>query len=341
MTEARLSFIVDYYDPQAGLVRKYQLCYFTTDDTIEMHDIKNRRIFLKRCQFPGVKPSDLHLGAVVTIYSRKLTVVEYADDATKQLYASESDVAVMVIHQLANLGIILQYIQSAGLRIVNLNMLVLTQAEVEEFNPEYTREWAGNRVVVAEIAGKDIERIWKEGRMVQSAWLGGVETGRGDAAWFFGPGSARVDRSPALMRNCTIGIIKPHAVNQYGGRIIQDIVDEGFEITALKKLSLDKADAVDFLEVYKGVISEYSALTEHLSSGPCWVLEITAEDPVQSFRELCGPHDPDIGKVLRPNSLRAKYGETRVKNAIHCTDLPEDGVLESDFFFNLLRPMSS
>lgn len=36
----------------------------------------------------------------------------------------------------------------------------------------------------------------------------------------------------------------------------------------------------------------------------------------------------EISRHLRPNTLRALYGKDKVKNAIHCTDLPEDGVLE-------------
>ena len=45
--------------------------------------------------------------------------------------------------------------------------------------------------------------------------------------------------------------------------------------------------------------------------------------------------DSEIAKSLRPNSLRAKFGVDRVKNAIHCTDLPEDGVLECEYFFKI------
>lgn len=58
------------------------------------------------------------------------------------------------------------------------------------------------------------------------------------------------------------------------------------------------------------------------------VLEVRQEHAVQMFREFCGPHDPAIAKVLRPNSIRSIFGEDRVKNAVHCTDLEEDGVLE-------------
>ena len=36
----------------------------------------------------------------------------------------------------------------------------------------------------------------------------------------------------------------------------------------------------------------------------------------------------EICRHLRPNTLRAKYGFDKVQNAVHCTDLPEDGTLE-------------
>ena len=36
----------------------------------------------------------------------------------------------------------------------------------------------------------------------------------------------------------------------------------------------------------------------------------------------------EMSRLLRPNTLRALYGKDQVKNAVHCTDLPEDGVLE-------------
>lgn len=41
-----------------------------------------------------------------------------------------------------------------------------------------------------------------------------------------------------------------------------------------------------------------------------------------------GPIDPEVASHLRPDTLRAKYGVNRVENAVHCTDLPEDGLLE-------------
>lgn len=45
----------------------------------------------------------------------------------------------------------------------------------------------------------------------------------------------------------------------------------------------------------------------------------------------------DIAKELRPNTIRAKFGKDKVKNAIHVTDLPEDAPLEIEYFFQLLE----
>lgn len=57
---------------------------------------------------------------------------------------------------------------------------------------------------------------------------------------------------------------------------------------------------------------------------------------MEKFRQLVGPHDPEIAKYLRPNTLRAKFGHERVRNVVHCTDLAEDQVLECEYFFNIL-----
>ena len=64
-------------------------------------------------------------------------------------------------------------------------------------------------------------------------------------------------------------------------------------------------------------------------------MEIRQENVVVTFRALSGPMDPEIAKSLRPNTLRARFGVDRVRNAVHCTDLPEDGVLESQYFFQI------
>ncbi|KAF4647185.1 hypothetical protein FOZ61_004525, partial [Perkinsus olseni] len=43
----------------------------------------SRSAFLKRCEFPGVAAKDLYIGSMITVYSRQLKIVEYADEFTR------------------------------------------------------------------------------------------------------------------------------------------------------------------------------------------------------------------------------------------------------------------
>ena len=86
--------------------------------------------------------------------------------------------------------------------------------------------------------------------------------------------------------------------------IIDMILSEGFEISAMEMFYLNRPTIEEFYDVYKGVLPEYVPLIEHLISGPCIVLEIRQENVVKAFRELAGPHDPEIAKYLRPNTIR-------------------------------------
>ena len=141
-----------------------------------------------------------------------------------------------------------------------------------------------------------------------------------------------------MFSNCTVCIIKPHALlNGDAGRIIDTILEEGFEISALEMFTLDKPTAEEFFEVYKGVIPEFVPLIDQMTTGPCIVMEVRQENAVKSFRELAGPADPEIAKSLRPDTLRARFGLDKVRNAIHCTDLQEDGNLDSEYFFSILQ----
>jgi nucleoside-diphosphate kinase len=42
----------------------------------------------------------------------------------------------------------------------------------------------------------------------------------------------------------------------------------------MQMFSLDKPTAEEFFEVYKGVLAEFVGMIDHMTSGPCIVLEI-------------------------------------------------------------------
>lgn len=56
-------------------------------------DIKNKRVFLRRCAFPSVSLEDLFIGAKVTVYARQMTLIEYGDSHTKELLGNTNEIA--------------------------------------------------------------------------------------------------------------------------------------------------------------------------------------------------------------------------------------------------------
>ena len=112
-------------------------------------------------------------------------------------------------------------------------------------------------------------------------------------------------QTTAVLNNCSLCLIKPHILREgLLGQVISMILDEGFEIAAMELFNLSRPVIEEFYDVYKGVLPEYLPLIEHFTSGPTIALEIRQQNAVASFRDLCGPHDPEIAKHLRPNTIR-------------------------------------
>lgn len=82
------------------------------------------------------------------------------------------------------------------------------------------------------------------------------------------------------------------------------ILSAGFEISAMELFNLSRPVVEEFYDVYKGVLPEYLPLIENLSNGPVIALEVRQSNAVAAFRELCGPHDPEIARHLRPDTIR-------------------------------------
>lgn len=75
--------------------------------------------------------------------------------------------------------------------------------------------------------------------------------------FFFSTKSPSI-KSSAIYDGTSLGIIKPHIVKEKKlGAILQCIVDEGFKITAIKMIHLDRVQCDEFYEIYKGVVQEY------------------------------------------------------------------------------------
>merc|ERR1711959_620908 len=366
----RFAFSVEWFDSNAGLVRKYQLFYYPKEKLIEMFDLKARRTFLKKTEYPSIKLADLYIGSILSIYSRQLKVVGFADEYTQRKLGSKREKTCCIVKPdaYAHLGKIIDAATSVGLVVGELRMMKMTKQQAEEFYSnqrgqahfsKITEFLSSDAITVMELVGENSVEKWKAlmGPSDPNQWspntirgqfgtddirnsVYGSEDGPQaeiDLESFFGEHSSQFAQT-AVFDNCTLCLIKPHIVSSgVAGKVIDDILARGFEVSAVQIFKEDRSNIEEFFEVYKEVVPEYQDMVTQLLSGPFIGLEIRAEDAVSSFREFTGPADPEIARTLRPHTLRARYGHDKILNGLHCTDLPEDGSLEVEYFFKVLQ----
>ena len=128
----------------------------------------------------------------------------------------------------------------------------------------------------------------------------------------------------------TFAIIKPDAVKaRYTGRIIQRIEEAGFTIRAMQLRHLSVKEAEGFYAVHKER-PFFASLTKFMSSGPCVVMALEAEDAIKKWRTLMGATDPAKADA---GSLRKEFGASIENNATHGSDAPETAAFELGYFF--------
>jgi nucleoside-diphosphate kinase len=128
----------------------------------------------------------------------------------------------------------------------------------------------------------------------------------------------------------TFAIIKPDAVAAgFTGRILQRIEAEGFQIRAMRRVTLTKAEAEGFYAVHRER-PFFASLTSFMSSGPAVVLALDAPDAIKKWRTLMGATDP---AKAEPGTLRKEFGRSIENNATHGSDAPETAAFELGYFF--------
>ncbi len=128
----------------------------------------------------------------------------------------------------------------------------------------------------------------------------------------------------------TLAIIKPDAVQRrLAGRIIQRIEDEGFQIRAMRRVHMTRAQAEGFYAVHRDR-PFFGSLTEFMSSGPSIALVLEAPDAIKKWRTLMGATDPAKADA---GTLRKDFAASIERNATHGSDAPETAAYEIGYFF--------
>jgi len=134
-----------------------------------------------------------------------------------------------------------------------------------------------------------------------------------------------------MATNRTFTMLKPDALeNGYTGKIIDMIIQAGFEIKAMKLTQLTTEQAQKFYEVH----SErpfYGELVEYMTSGPIVAAILEKENAVADFRTLIGATDP---AEAAEGTIRKYYAESKGRNAVHGSDSDENAEIEGKFHFS-------
>lgn len=129
----------------------------------------------------------------------------------------------------------------------------------------------------------------------------------------------------------TFTMIKPQAVADGNmGKIIDKIIEGGFNIKALKLTKLTEEQAGKFYAVHKER-PFYSKLVEFMTSGPIIAAILEKDDAVVTYRSFIGSTNPEDAD---PGTIRAMFATSMEKNAVHGSDSDENAIIEGDFFFS-------
>jgi len=132
------------------------------------------------------------------------------------------------------------------------------------------------------------------------------------------------------MTERTLTIIKPDSVEKDNvGAIIAHLEREGFRIVAARMMRLTEPQARAFYEVHKER-PFYDDLVAYMTSGSVWPMCLERENAVAFLRQVMGATNP---AEAEEGTIRALYGESIERNAIHGSDSQENAAREISFFF--------
>jgi nucleoside-diphosphate kinase len=138
------------------------------------------------------------------------------------------------------------------------------------------------------------------------------------------------------MKERTLAIIKPDGVSRnLIGEVIKRLEKEGLSIVAMKMIKMNKRQAQGFYKVHEDK-PFFDSVTNFMSSGPCLVMALEADNAIQRYRDLMGATDY---KKAEEGTIRREFATDIEKNVVHGSDAKETAQFEINYFFNNLEMM--
>ncbi|CAH1099599.1 unnamed protein product [Psylliodes chrysocephalus] len=251
---------------------------------------------------------DMFVGNTIKVYGRQIKITDYLDCRTQNYVGKfrEKTCAILKPNIVDKMVEIISIIEHHNIMISKLRRCELTRKQALDLHANMkVLELVGENVVqkwmdlmgpahpletkkvapnsLKAICGKDSEATngFHDSLTVEDAFT---------ELEFIFSNRDNTPESLAQFENTTCCLIKPHAIQE--GKlegIITTITNSPFKITGAHIVYLSSANADEFLEVYKGVVSDYNAFMLSYLNGPCVVSEIAGK-----IRNFTGPMDTDI-----------------------------------------------
>jgi len=125
-------------------------------------------------------------------------------------------------------------------------------------------------------------------------------------------------------------MIKPGMIERgLVGRIITVLEEMGVVIERLEMRQITREVAEQFYSVH--IDRPFShPLVDYIISGRVIVMVVAGEDIIARMRNVMGETDP---AQAAPGTIRARYGESLRRNAVHGSDSPESALREIGVMF--------
>ncbi|NWJ02068.1 TXND3 protein, partial [Crypturellus undulatus] len=233
---------------------------------------------------------------------------------------------------------IIQRIRDDGFKIAMQKEIVLSEEQARQFYKEHENEdyfpalleqmTSGPTLALALTRVNAVER-WREllgPKIVDEAKKNNPTSLRAEYAvdsvpidqlhGSSSPGDAQKELKFFFPQEHTLALIKPDAVKEHKGDIMQKVKDAGFAISKIKEASLTREMAMQFYKDHEGK-PFYDSLVTCMTAGPSVVMVLTKENAVEEWRQLMGPTDPEEAKLTSPESIRAQFAQDILSNAVH------------------------
>lgn len=134
-----------------------------------------------------------------------------------------------------------------------------------------------------------------------------------------------------MTTNRTFTMIKPDAVaNGHAGKILDQIIQAGFKVVALKYTRLSNEQAGEFYGIHRER-PFFGDLVSFMTSGPIYAAILEKDNAIEDFRKLIGATDPQKADA---GTIRNLFAKSIDANAIHGSDSDENAEIEGRFFFS-------